>query len=202
MAIDIEHIKNHYSKMDDFKLERIAKYEIAKLKPEIINIVTDEIKRRGLDVNLLSGIEAQTKIVSKEEVYELTVKVKKLDCPSCGKSNQGLVGGIIRKVRSYIIFTHFERRTMIACKKCVELERKIQLIKNSIFGWWGFPSGLLYSTPSAIINHFLDNRKNEAISELIISDFVLQNIGELKTNWGNEEKLVDFIYHHNNNTDQ
>lgn len=197
MAIDLEQIRNHYSKMDDSKLERIAKFQIASLQPEVQPIVIAEIKKRGLDENLLIGIEAQTKEFTKEEVYEVIEKVKGLDCPSCGKPKQVLVGGVIRKVRSYLIMTQYETRPMIACKVCVEEERKSQLIKNSLLGWWGFPWGLLYRTPHAIINHFLDNRKQEEISEIIINDFAAQNIGELKTNWEDEEKLVAFINHQN-----
>jgi hypothetical protein len=197
MAIDLEQIRNHYSKIDDSKLERIAKFEIASLQPEVQPIVIAEIKKRGLDKNLLTGIEAQTKELTEEEVYELIDKVKGLDCPNCGKSNQGLTGGIIRKVRSYLIMTQYETRPMIACKACVEEERKSQLIKNSLLGWWGFPWGLFYRTPQAIINHFRDNGKKEEISESILIDFAAQNIGELKTNWENEDKLVDFINHQN-----
>lgn len=197
MQIDLEQIKNHYSKMDDTKLERIAKFEIASLQPEVQPIVIAEIKKRGLDENLLTGIEAQTKELSEEEVYELRDKVKELDCPKCGKSNQGLVGGIVRKVRSYLIITQYETRPMIACKSCVEEERKSQLIKNSLLGWWGFPWFFFYRTPQAIIGHFRDNGKREEISESILIEFAVQNIGELKTNWDNEDKLVDFIHHQN-----
>ena len=139
--MDLEQIKKHYSKMDDSKLERIAKFEIASLQPEVRPIVIEEIKKRGLDENLISGIEAQTKELTKEEIYKLRDKVEGLDCPSCGKSNKGLVGGIIRKVRSYLIFTQYEARPMIACKECVESERKNQLIKNSLLGWWAIPWG-------------------------------------------------------------
>jgi len=197
MAIDLEQIRNHYSKMDDSKLERIAKFEIASLQPEVKPIVIAEIQKRGLDENLLTGIEAQTKELSEEEVYELRDKVKGLDCPNCGKSNKGLVGGIIRKVRSYLIITQYETRPMIACKECVESERKNQLIKNSLLGWWGFPWGFFYRTPQAIINHFRDNGKREEISESILIEFAVQNIGELKTNWENEDEIVNFIHHQN-----
>jgi hypothetical protein len=196
MAVDLEKIKAHYSEMNISKLERIAKFEIASLEPEVQPIIIAEIKKRGLGESFLIGIEAQTKALTEEDVFELRDKIKGLNCPSCGKSNQGLVGGIIRKVRSYIIITQYETRSMIACKNCVETERKNQLIKNSLFGWWGFPSGL-YRTPQAIINHFRDNGTTHKISESILVDFALQNIGELKTDWDDDDELVRFINHQN-----
>jgi hypothetical protein len=198
MALDLEQIRKHYSEMDNSKLERIAKFEIASLNPEVHPIVIAEIQKRGFDEALITGIEAQTKTLTSEEIYELIAKIKGLDCPSCEKSNQGLVGGIIRKVRSYVIITQYEIRPIIACTTCVEAERKNQLIKNSLFGWWGFPSGLLFRTPQAIINHFIDNGKKDEISKSVLSDFAVQNVGELKTNWENEDRLVAFINHQNN----
>lgn len=198
MPIDLEQVKNHYAKMDNARLENIAKFEMALLEPAVQQIVIAEIKRRGLDENLLVGIEAQTKELSEAEVYALRDKIKGLACPSCGQPNQGLMGGMVRKVRSFLIITQYEQRPMIACPACVEAERKSQLIKNSLLGWWGFPWGLLYRTPQAIINHFRDNGKKEEISEGILIQFAVENIGELKTNWDKADKLVNFIRRQNN----
>jgi len=197
MAIDLEQVRNHYSQMDDSRLERIAKYDIASLEPEVEEIVIAELKKRNFDESILSGIAAQTKEYDDEEIEELLDKVKSLACPKCGTQDKDLVGGIVRKVRGYIIMTKYERRPLIACRPCIEEERKSQLIKNSLFGWWGIPWGLLYNTPHAIINHFRDNRIKEELSESILLDFVGQNIGELKTNWMNQDYLTDFIHHQN-----
>jgi hypothetical protein len=169
MAQDLEQIKNHYAKMDDLRLQHIAKFEIGLLETNIQSIVIDEVKRRGLDENLLKGIEAQSKPLSEKEINELVSKIKGLACPVCGKPEQGLVGGIVRKVRSFVIITQYEARPIIACQSCVDAERKNQLLKNCLFGWWGFPWGLLYRTPQAIIGHFSDNGNKEAISESILN---------------------------------
>ena len=93
--------------------------------------------------------------------------------------------------------TNYEERAMIGCENCVDSERKSQLIKNSLLGWWGFPWGLLYRTPLAIINHFRDNGRKNEISEAILIEFAFENVGELKANWDNEQKLSDFIHHQN-----
>ena len=197
MQIDLEQIKNHYSKMDDAKLERIAKFEIASLQPEVQPIVIAEIKKRGLDNNLLTGIEAQTKELTGDELIELINKIKGLDCPICGEPNRGLVGGVIRKVRSYLIVSQYEKRPIIACQSCVDKERKNQLIKNSLFGWWGIPWGMFYRTPQAIIGHFRDNSRKYELSETILAETAVHSVGELRTNWENEEKLVEYIYRQN-----
>jgi len=199
MSIDLEYIKENYSKMEDFKLERIAKHEASTLKPEVLPILISEIKKRGLDLNLIKGIDAQVKELTSVELQELIEKVKGLSCPSFGCDNQALNGGVFRKVRSYLVLTQYKKNNIIACASCLEKERKRQLIKNTLLGWWGFPWGLI-RTPMAIINHFIDNTKKERISESILVEFVKQNVGELRTNWGEEDKLVNFINHINTNT--
>ncbi len=198
MEVNLDKIRENYAQMSDLKLERIAKSDIASLHPDVVPIVKEEIKKRGLDENLYRGIEAQTTEFTEEQVYAMRDKIKSLSCPKCGEHKDDLYGGIIRKVRSYIVFTSYQTKSLIACRSCVEGERKAQLIKNSLLGWWGFPWGLFIHTPHSIINHFLDLRKREETSEALLIGFALENIGELTTNWEDEDALVEFIHHHNN----
>ena len=196
MAIDIKKIRENYSRLDDSKLESIAKFETASLSSEVQLILIEEIKRRGLDENLLSAIEVQSKGLSDEELLEITNRIKSLSCPVCGKANKGLMGGIIRRVRGYAVVCLYECKTIIACQTCIDLERDHQLIMNSLLGWWGIPLGL-FRTPQVIVNHFIDNRKKETISTQILSDFVGENIGELITHLENEQELIEVINHMN-----
>lgn len=198
MSFDLDYIKENYSKMEDFKLERIAKYEVASLKPEVLPILISEIERRGLNDNLLKGIDSQVKNLSPDELNDIKTKIKGLACPNCRNKAQELNGGIIRRVRSYLIITQYEKNVIITCNSCLEKEQKSQLIKNSLLGWWGIPWGLI-RTPMSIINHFRDNMKKEKLSELILIDFIKQNVGELRTNWEDEKYLSDFIKHVNSN---
>ena len=199
MSFDLEYIKENYSKMEDFKLERIAKYEASLLRPEVLPILISEIKKRGLNENLIQGINSQVKELSTKEINGVITKIKGLSCPICENTSQELNGGIIRKVRSYLILTQYEKKAIISCNTCLDKERKNQLIKNSLLGWCGLPWGLI-RTPISIINHFRDNLKKEEISEAILNEFIKKNIGELKTNWEDEKNLSDFIKHINNNS--
>ncbi len=188
----------YYSQMDDVQLEKIAKFKIASLRPEVQPLVIDEIKKRGLDNNLIRGIEAQMKELTNKELLDLVNKIHGLDCPMCGEPQKGLVGGIVRKVRSYLIVCLYEKRWIIACQTCVDKERKNQLIMNLLFGWWAIPKGMLLRTPQAIIGHFRDNDRKEEISELILAQTATYHIGELRTNWDNEKILVTYIHGLNN----
>jgi hypothetical protein len=52
--MDLEQIKKNYAEFDDFKIEHLAKNEVGGLNPDVVPILVDEIKRRGLDINLIN----------------------------------------------------------------------------------------------------------------------------------------------------
>ena len=193
MAIDLEQIKENYANFDDFKLEHLAKNEAGSLEPEVIAILTAEIKKRGLDSNLEKGIEAQTKELTENELNELKSKIANLTCPECRQKNGQLVG----TVKSFIVLTSYKKIPVITCKSCADKKRKNAMISTALLGWWGIPFGL-FRTPIALIATLTDKNKSEEISEGIITGFAIENIGEIRTNWNKEDELVEFIKHVNN----
>lgn len=197
MAIDLEQIKENYANFDDFKLEHLAKNEAGSLEPEVIEILTAEIKKRGLDSNLEKSIEAQTKELTEKELNDLKSKIANLTCPECGQKTGQLVGTLIRTVKSFIVLTAYKKVPVITCKSCADKKRKNAMISTALLGWWGIPFGL-FRTPIALIATLTDKNKAEEISEEIITGFAIENIGEIRTNWEKETELVEFVGHINN----
>lgn len=183
--------------MDDLKLERIALNQISDLPPEVQEIIKAEILSRGLNENILSGIDAQSEELTPELINELKGKLIGVNCPSCGESNEKLMGGVIKKVRSYLIVTTYEERPIIVCPNCLTAKRKKEILKTSLLGWWGFPWGLLYRTPKTIIMHIVDSNDLHNISENVLQKFVVSNLGEIKANMENKEELTELIGFHN-----
>ncbi len=196
MGIDLEKIKENYANFDDYKLEHLAKTEAGNLEPEVIAILMAEIKKRGLDSNIEKGIDAQTKELTESEVIELKDKITNLKCPVCGQKGKPLVGSIIRSVMSFIVLTNYKKTPIISCQECADKKRKSALTSTIILGWWGIPWGFI-RTPQTIINYFIDKNRAQEISENILIGFAIENIGEIKTNWDNEDELVEFIDHRN-----
>jgi len=178
MEIDIEQIIKNYSEFDDFEIERIAKTEAGGIEPEVISILIDEIKKRGLDDNLLKGIEAQIEEIDENDFKKLINRIKELTCPECGRNETPL----------------------ISCEVCAEKTRKNSVVFNLLLGWWGIPMGI-FKTPQAVIKTLTDKKKKNEISDIILTDFVLENVGEIRTYWDDEIELTKFIGHinkHNN----
>lgn len=194
--MDLEQIKKNYAGFDDFKIEHLAKNEVGGLNPDVVPILIDEIKKRGLDINLINGIEVQTKELTEIEVNELKSKIINLPCPDCGQKTFPLIGSFIRTVKSFIIFTSYEKSPVIACQSCLNKRRKNAMISTFLLGWWGIPFGI-FRTPIALIANLNDSKNQEVISEEIITSFAINNVGELKTNWEKENDLVEFIKHWN-----
>ena len=194
--MDLEQIKKNYADFADFKIEHLAKNEVDGLNPDVVLILIEEIKKRGLDINLISGIEAQTKELTEIEVNELKSKIINLPCPDCGQRSFPLIGSFIRTVKSFIIITSYKKSPVIVCQSCLNKRRKNAMISTLLLGWWGIPFGL-FRTPIALIASLNDNKKREVISEEIIISFAINNVGELRTNWDKENELVEFIKHWN-----
>ena len=194
--MDLEQIKKNYADLSDFKLEYLAKNEINSLEPEVIVILVEEIKRRGLNLNLMQGIAAQAKELSEEEIMGLKSKISSLPCPSCRQKDSPLIGTYIRTVLSFIVFTTYQKKAFISCISCASQKRKNAIIKTTLFGWWGFPFGFFY-TLHAIITSLTDSKNRDSDSEAVLSAFVVKNLGEIISNWDNEEELVDFINYSN-----
>ena len=196
MTIDLEQIKQNYSGFEDFKIVHLAKNEAGGLEPDVIPILIEEIKKRGLDIELIKGIEAQTKKLTEDELKELTTKITNLPCPSCGQKDSKLIGSLTRTVISFIVYTSYKITPIITCKSCANKKRQNAIIITAILGWWGIPFGL-FRTPVALIRTLIDKNKQEEISDEIITMFAIDNVGEIRTNWDKENELVDCIGHVN-----
>ncbi|KKQ83434.1 MAG: hypothetical protein UT04_C0032G0013 [Candidatus Daviesbacteria bacterium GW2011_GWF2_38_7] len=196
MAIDFDQIRNNYANFDNFKIEHLAKNEAGFIEPEVIPILIEEINKRGLDPDLIKGIEAQTKEITEIELNELKTKIKNLPCPDCGSKGSPLIGSLIRTVKSFFVITISKKTSIITCKSCADKRMKNALISTFLLGWWGFPFGI-FKTPIAIIASMMDKNKKDKISDGIITVFAIENIGEIRTNWDKENELVNFIGHVN-----
>lgn len=194
--MDIGQIKKNYRNFDDLKIETLAKNEAGSLDQEVIPILIHEIKKRNLNTELLTGIEAQTKELTNTELEETIQKIESLACPECGSNKSKLVGTLIRKVKSFVIVTNYSKTPIISCQSCADSIRKKALITTVTLGWWGVPWGL-FKTPMALISTYMDNKIKYRISADILAYFSIENIGEIKTDWDNEPELISFIHHRN-----
>lgn len=141
MKVNLDEIKARYNNLSDEDIESIAKYKADGLIPEALDILKNEIQKRGLPEQLISTADILANGISEDEHLVLAKKISQLPCPHCNKNNTYLNAFNLMIVKSFIIFTITERPLVIGCPDCISGEAKSALIKSLLLGWWGLPFG-------------------------------------------------------------
>lgn len=191
--IVLDRIASNYSKMEDFEIVRIASSNSKGLRPEVYQILEKEISKRNLDPNLLEGAKAQNKEFTLEEIKQYADYLRDLTCPYCNSKTSKLNGTIQFIVKSFIVFTSKETKSIIACPDCLDKKNNDAIVKTSLLGWWGIPNGL-FSTPNYIyknLNIKKQNRINTHNNSLL--EFTKSNIGYIESYKNDKNKLQILI---------
>jgi hypothetical protein len=191
--MDIKDIERHYEKMSDREIIRIATTDAYGLRPEVFGIIENEIKKRNLNPDILKGAMAQNKEYSRDEVESYSELLRELPCPLCGNTHDKLNGTISYTVKSFIFFTTYEKKPIIACPDCLDKKNNDAVLSTALLGWWGFPWGIL-RTPVYIYRNLKAKKENRLdVSNNTLLSYTLANIGELETYKENKDKLKEII---------
>jgi len=196
--MDLNDIRENYKNFDDWKIEKIASEEADSLRPEVIDILKTEIKKRNLNLNLIDSVDSQTKELSEYEFNEYCDILRNHPCPKCKSKTQKINATMVGCVVSMIIMTNYEKSLKVACSNCLdEMHRKANM-KSALLGWWGFPWGPIQTIRSFMFNSSMKkNNRTEKPNEIFTS-FIAGNLGIMETAKTEPEKLTEFINQTNN----
>lgn len=195
MIPDLEQLRKNYEQFDDKKLLRIACEEAARLRPEALELLKQEIARRGLTTDAVKAADVLTKQVSTEELAGYVETLRNLPCPICGGTIEKLNATIVSNVMSFIVFTHQSKEVTIACPRCLNKQNNNAMIKTALLGWWGIPFGLI-RTPAALIFNARQKAQNDLPeANEPFKSFVYERLGRIELNKDNPEGLQDIITH-------
>lgn len=196
--MNLSEIKENYKYFDDFKIRKIASEEAASLRPEVLDILKEEIKRRGMDQNLNNSIDTQIREISLLELMDYCAQLQKHPCPNCKSKTGKLHVTIVGQVISMVFFTNYEKSIKVACSDCLDNWNKKATIKSALFGWWGFPWGPIHTVRSFIFNYGMksNNRSNKPSG--LLKSYVRDHIGVLEASKTNPQALTDFLNRTNN----
>jgi len=191
--MDLNDIKENYSNFEDYQIEKIASEEASSLRPEVLDILKSEIKKRNQNLNLLNSVDSQVK-----EFNEYSEILRNHTCPKCKLKTNKINATMVGQVVSMILLVNYKKSLKIACSNCLdELHRKAN-IKSALLGWWGLPWGPIQTIRSFIFNSAMKkNNRTEKPNE-IFTDFIVNNIGVLETSKTDPKKLTEFINRTNN----
>ena len=81
--MDLNDIRDNYRNFPDWKIEKIASEEANSLRPEVLDILKAEIKRRNLKSNLINSVDSQTRELTESEFNEYCHILRNHPCPKC-----------------------------------------------------------------------------------------------------------------------
>jgi hypothetical protein len=192
-GIDLKQIEKNYSLKEDYEIERIVTSKSQGLRPEVYQIIENEIKKRNLNPNLLQGVVAQNREYSIDEIIDYSTVLRNLPCPYCNSKTKKLNGVFVYSIKSFILFTSTEINRYVGCAECLDSKCNKTLVSNLFLGWWSFPIGLI-KTPFYIyknLNSKKLHRTNNSSDALI--SFVENNIGYIESYKNDEAKLKTLI---------
>ena len=196
--MDLNDIRENYRNFDDYKIEKIASEEAGSLRPEALEILKSEIKKRNLNENLLKSVDSQTRELTESEFEEYCKMLRNHPCPKCNSKTSKLNVSMVGRVVSMLVLTNYEKKLKVACSDCLDELNKNANMKSALLGWWGFPWGPIQTIRTFMFNSKMKkNNRTEKPNE-IFQSFVLGNIGVLEASKDNPEKLTEFLNRINN----
>ncbi len=196
--MDLNDIRKNYKNFDDYKIEKIALEEASKLRPEVLDILKEEIKKRNLNPNLIHSVDSQTKELTESEFNEYYKIIRNHPCPKCNSKTQKINATMVGQVISMLILTNYEKSLKVACSNCLDEMHSKANMKSVLLGWWGFPWGPIQTIRSFMFNSKMKkNNWTEKPNEFITS-FIVSNIGIMEKAKTEPKKLTEFINRTNN----
>jgi hypothetical protein len=189
MAVSEAALKANYRRYSDEKLLRIVSENAAKLRPEALVLLREEMATRGLAAIAERAIEVQLRVATDAETLEYCGLLQAQPCPRCCSTCQPLNAAITSKVLSMLVLTFWERRFVIVCPTC--LSKLIREASNItvLLGWWGLPWGVIRT-----IRALNSNRKTLETSQApypseLLKAFVRRNLSRIEAVKDDENAL-------------
>jgi hypothetical protein len=142
----------HYAGLSDDRLLALAVNEASQLTAEALEVLQKELHARQLDKDLGGVIAIQTRHEDPREIELLVERARKLPCQHCGSKADMLNAATIATVRSFVIFSAFEKDIVVGCPGCLRAAAHNADTTTAALGWWSFPFGPIRSIQALLMN--------------------------------------------------
>lgn len=188
--IDLNEIRKNYKNFDDTKIRRIAEYEAKDLREEVVPILIEEIKKRGLEDDLIEWVNAEARRLSESELETLKGKVKGSICENC-EENRQLKGYEFTTTIGMFIATVTSHYKLIVCEGCGKKRRRASAFWTAILGWFSVRGFI--SMPFVLVEKIKAAIQEDKQSEQIIESFIKANIGTITIEDDSEEVIQELL---------
>lgn len=189
MAVSEAALKANYRRYSDEKLLRIVSEDAAKLRPEALVLLREEMAARGLSVVAERAIKVQLRVATEADITEYCGLLQAQPCPRCCSTYPSLNAAIISKVLSMLVLTFWERRFAIACPACLDKLVRADSDITALLGWWGVPWGVLRTVRALRSNRKMLATNHAPYPNELLKEFVVRNIGRIEAVKDDENAL-------------
>ena len=193
MAFSEAALKEKYRKFSDEKLMHIAAEDAAKLRPEALALLQEELEARGLAEVAQKEIDAQFRMLSEPEIEEYCALIQAAPCPICHSATKPLNATVTSKVSSFIFLTTWKEELAIACPSCLDKLSEDATSHSIIVGWWGIPWGIIRTIKAISSNKKLAKSHHVSYPNASLKAFVVDNVRSLDKIKGNVNQLHAFL---------
>jgi hypothetical protein len=193
MAFSEAALKENYRNFSDEKLMRLAAEDAAKLRPEALALLQEELGVRGLAEVAQKEIAAQFRVLSEAEVEGYCALIQAVPCPICHSSTTPLNATITNKVSSFIFLATWKEELAIACPNCLDKLSESATSHSIIVGWWGIPWGIIRTIKAINSNKKMARSHHVQSPNSALKAFVVDNVRSLDEIKGNVNHLHAFL---------
>ncbi len=180
MAVSEADLKENYRRLPDAKLLRIASESAAKLRPEALVLLKEELRTRGLAETAEKAIEVQFRAVTEAGIADYCALLQALPCPVCRSTAQPLNATCTSKVMSFLVVTMWKKQLAIACPTCLDKLNRDARTTSALLGWWGFPWGVLRTVQALVANGKMLKNNHSPYPNDLLKAFVAGNAGRIE----------------------
>ncbi|HEX8426267.1 hypothetical protein [Hymenobacter sp.] len=193
MAYSETALKENYCKFSDEKLMRLAAEDAARLRPEALVLLQEELAERGLAEAAHKEIAAQLRVLSEAEIEEYCALIRAVPCPICYSVAEPLNATVTSKVSSFIVVTTWKEELAIACPSCLDKLSESATSHSIIAGWWGMPWGIIRTVKAIRFNKKMAKDHHAPSPSVPLKAFVVDNARSLDQVKDNRNQLHAFL---------
>ena len=135
------------------------------------------IKKRNLDDKIIDWIRAENRELTEFEFIDLLTKVRSNVCSICDQDDQILKRFAFTTLIGAFFTTISEDHLYIACERCGRQKRKESFRTTLMLGWWSIKG--FFTIPFILFDKFKNAQNEDELSERILRQFILENIGSI-----------------------
>jgi len=197
MAVSEEVLREKYRELSDEKLLRLASQDAARLRPEALSLLQQELATRGLAALVEERITAQLRTLTASELTAYCNLLQAQSCPSCWSSTHPLNATIVRHTASFFIATTYKEQFAVACPTCLDKLNRKASRSSALLGWWAIPWGIIRTTQSLLANRRMAQTNHSPRANDSLKAFVSENIEAIDaantTAYGLQALLVSLL---------